>query len=198
MSTFKPSEYGASWWDTAKSYDPTGLVAKAEVAVATSLPPSVAVAAGTSLSPSAYTAVPAAAKATPKTTVEAYDQAMYWLDFAGKRAAYDQKASAVGQLQAAFNVLSSERAKVDPSWTTAAGLACNALGYGCPTKARAEVLQYAANVLQSSQLGQSDKDTILPIIESARRSVLIQQALPVIVAAGIGAVAGRWLYRRYK
>lgn len=187
-----------TWWDTVKAYDPTGWTATTETAIAAHLPQAVAVAAGASLGPDAYNSVPDFAKATPSDVLAAYDQAMYWLAFGQKRANYDQKTSASGQLGAAWNVLLFERGNATPDLATAAGLMCRTVGYGCPTKGRAEVLQYASAIVKSSQLGQSDKDKISQTLASARRSVLIQQALPVIVAAGIGAVAGRWLYKRYR
>lgn len=129
-------------------------------------------------------------KKTPASVLDAYEQAIFWLSFAARRASYhDQGASAAalkkasGALQVEWNEVSSKL-----------GWICTASGYQCPRGGSAAVLTYAITAIEEAR--PPDEDRILAVLKGSRRAVMIRKAIPLVTAVALGAVVGTWWYRR--
>ena len=156
----------------------------------------VDMATGASVPPTVYALISADKKATPGTTQDAYAMALFWLELALKRAAYDKNMAATQFLSPLREGLSAEYARIAAPWTTAEGITCNLTGFGCSTKGRAQVLDAVAANIKGSPLNHADKAQIVPVLESAARAVRIRQALPFIGLVALGAAAGTIWYKQ--
>lgn len=147
---------------------------------------------GTSLGPSIYDEIPARMTTAPGDVTEAYEQATYFVALAIRRALREGNSAAADALQADLDQLLVEGDAVRDE----TGWMCSTLGVGCPRGGSAPVLQDAIEAVETSGLGQDDVVQISTILASNRRSFLVWQAVPVVVAVGLGATVGLWWRRR--
>ena len=141
---------------------------------------------------SAYKDVPPYAKTPPTDFLGAYDQGIYLLALACRRAQRNLEKQAASQLLLAMNGLMEEREEVydKASWI------CVTTGYWCPEGDSTAPLTYARKWLQDSGLNPDDTAKILVILNHSINSIRLKRALPFVALVGAGAIAGTWWFNR--
>lgn len=145
-----------------------------------------------SVGSSAYDELPQNMTEAPGTILKAYEQATYFVALGARRAMRENNAAASDYLLTELDRLLDEEEAVqdETNWL------CSLVGVGCPKGGSGKVLQEAIEVVEDSGLNPDDMVQITSILSSNRRSFLIKQAIPAVVAVGAGVALGVWWRRR--
>lgn len=146
---------------------------------------------GISVGTGAYDEIPARMKTAPRDLMGAYEQAVYFLALAARRAMRGEESAQTPLLQG-LNVLLAEASLADDN----ASVLCSLTGFGCPTRGSGAVLQEAMDIVEQSGLNPDDASQICSILAYNKRVFQLWQAAPYLVLVAAGAAAGTWWWRR--
>lgn len=140
-----------------------------------------------------YDQTPSRMVVAPKTQIEAYDQAIYWLSVARRRADFENEDAAASAMSRAISTLQSEQsaAKFD-------NIVCTTTGWFCTSKGMGSVLQYAIDAIGTSGLNSEDRDRVVAHLQANAQGAWINQMMPYLALVAVGAAAGSWWYYRRK
>lgn len=146
---------------------------------------------GISIGIGAYDEIPARMKTAPRNLMGAYEQAVYFLALAARRAMRGEESAQTPLLQG-LNVLLAEASLADDR----SSLLCSLTGIGCPTRGSGAVLQEAIDIVEQSGLNPDDVQQIVSILAYNKRIFQLWQAAPYLVLVAAGAAAGTWWWHR--
>ena len=129
---------------------------------------------GVSAGPEIYASVPESMRQAPTSRSAAYEQAIYWLSIAARRADYE---SLEEDQDALFNHASK-------------------LSYQFGEESSLAVLAEARDAIEATQLPQSDKDEITGALNENWWGALGRTTIKWGVMLGVGGGFAYWLYRR--
>lgn len=147
---------------------------------------------GVSIGASVYGELDARMVRAPGNVMVAYEQALYFLALAARRAMREGQSDAADFLLNALDrtMAEGDAVEAEVNWF------CRTLGVACPSGGSVQVLQEAIDAIQGSGLNLDDSTQLASILRSNKWALQIKQALPLIAATGIGVVVGTWWYRR--
>jgi hypothetical protein len=126
----------------------------------------------------------------PSTVLQAYEQAIYFLAVAVRRADATNEAAGDPLL------LSLEQFIAEADTTSeGAGVVCRTTGFFCPGGS-AGVLQRTIDAIEASKLNVDDRARIVAILKANRRAVMVRQAIPYATVAGLAVVGLLWFRGR--
>jgi hypothetical protein len=147
---------------------------------------------GSGIGPGIYHELPDETTEAPKDTLEAYDQALYFVALASRRARQEEETSAATYLMSVLEDLEAGRADAEED----VHFLCRYVGVGCPKGGQAAVLAEAINAVETSGLNIDDTTQITRILRRNRLNAQLRQAAPIVAAVGIAGLVGYALYRR--
>lgn len=127
----------------------------------------------------------------PVSTNEAYEQAIYFVAI-GVRRAISLGSPSRSSLEVGLNTLISQASDAADD----SGFICNTTGYLCSNRGAAHILGEAIDIINSSGLAIDDRQQLVSILGGNKWAVQVKQAVPTLIAVGVGAVIGTWLYQR--
>lgn len=147
--------------------------------------------AGVSIGPDVYDQMDSRMTHMPKNVMVAYEQALYFVALAARRAMRNNE-PAVSALLRSLDSLQADADAVSAkvNWI------CTTTGVACPSGGSANVLQQAIDAVEHSGINLDDRTQICAVLKANRRAVQFRQVLPVLAAVGVGALAGTWWLRR--
>lgn len=144
---------------------------------------SVAAEVGWSAAPTIYATIPLRMSSTPTDAATAFEQAIYFLSLAARRADYENEKEAQAALILEKRFVENQYAQTSQSWL------CSTTGYGCTLDGAAEVLGSAIDAINASGLNAVDAKKIKGYLSSHRYGVLWSQYGPWLGAGALGAAA---------
>lgn len=144
--------------------------------------------AGVSVGPEVYNTLAPRMTKAPSDLMVAYEQAVYFIALAARRALRNRETQASSTLLNALAQVQAEGDQVhqDISW------ACSTLGVFCPSRGGGEVLSDAIDVIESSGLNSDDMITITSILRANKRAYQFLQVLPYLAVAGVSTLTLLW------
>lgn len=142
---------------------------------------------GVSVGPDVYDQLDTFITSTPSDLSGAYEQAVYLLALAVRRAARN-KEPAQGFLLKAMEQTAAEGDAV----VAQQGFVCSALGVWCPTSGGASVLSNAARLVEQSGLNTDDAYQIASILDNSAWEYKLRQAAPVVALGVAASAAAAW------
>lgn len=128
----------------------------------------------------------------PSSLTEAYEQGVFFISLAARRADYDNNTTAEKQLYRTLQNLQGEQHEV----SVGSNIACVTTGYLCPKGGRGQVLSRTMIGLESSGLDQDDVIILSRYLKANMRSVAFRQAVPVVLGGIVVLSLGGYFYSR--
>ena len=147
---------------------------------------------GAGIGPEAYDEIPDRMAKAPKDMMEAYEQATYFVALAARRAADMEDESTKIFLQAQLQQLSKEGTAAQEG----TNFICSKTGYWCPVRGSGRVLADTIQIIEDSSLPDEERVMMTTILRKSRRAVMIRQAIPWVIALGLGAGTYYWYSQR--
>lgn len=144
---------------------------------------------GASLSSAIYSQLDPRMTSAPADLMVAYEQAIYFVALAARRAMREQVNTDgifrdLAQIEA-----EAEAARAEVTWL------CTMTGVNCPSGGAGGVLQDAIDAVERSGLGSDDVVQITSILNSNMWYFQLKRAAPVAAAALLGVGVGVWWWR---
>jgi hypothetical protein len=151
---------------------------------------SMAAEVGWSAGPDIYDNIDARMLRTPQDSLEAYEQAVFWLSVAARRADFNQEKEAQARLVDAKRAVEARKSQLATNWL------CTTTGYGCSGEGASDILGYAITEIRASGLNSADRNKIVGYLGSSKFYTDARRALPwaaagTAVALGIFALRAR-------
>jgi hypothetical protein len=152
--------------------------------------------AGSGIGADAYDEVPLRMSRPPKDQMEAYEQAVFFVALATRRAIQLEDEGVISHgvkapLQQELSRLGAEGAAAKSD----TNILCATTGYWCPVRGSGQVLADTIEIIEGSGLPDQERVRMTTILRKSKQAVMLRQALPWLALAGVGGAVGIYWFK---
>lgn len=137
---------------------------------------------GWSAGPEIYDMIDPRMTRAPTDTLEAHEQAVFWLSLAARRADFNQEKAAQDRLITAKRAVEARKQYLATNWL------CVATGYGCSGEGASDILGYAVDAVRESGLNASDRNKIVAFLGDTKFRTDLRRVLPWLAVGSVVAL----------